>query len=187
MRNLLNILKLTILTVVIFFIGNSTFFQSSKITNENLNKKMSVNVIAEKQKEIKTEIAKAEARKKVIIRKSIEPIKTFFGTLTGYSADCPGFSGNLACTGTSVKENGVYYNDKKYGKIRIVATSSDYPCGTIIRFNHSSVSAEPIVAIALDRGVSGNKVDLLSESSSYAIKYIGSVNNKKFEVLRLGW
>ena len=81
MRNLLNILKLTILTVVIFFIGNSTFFQSSKITNENLNKKMSVNVIAEKQKEIKTEIAKAEARKKVIIRKSIEPIKTFFGTL----------------------------------------------------------------------------------------------------------
>lgn len=185
MKNAFNILKLFILTVVIFFIGNNTFFQSNKTENENLDKKMSINIITEKQKNIVNEINAKKREER--LKKLYQPVSTFVGTLTGYSADCAGCSGNLACTGTSVKTNGIYYNDKTYGKVRIVATSSAYPCGTIIRFNHSSVSAQPIVAIALDRGVSGNKVDLLAESNSYAINYIGSAYNKTFEVLRLGW
>lgn len=186
MKKAFNITKLLVLTIVIFFIGNNTVFQSnSKTINDNLDKKMSINVITEKQKAITYEKKKKERQK--AIQKLYQPISTFVGTLTGYSADCPGCSGNLACTGTSVKNNGIYYNDKTYGKIRIVATSASYPCGTIIRFNHSSVSSKPVIAIALDRGVSGNKVDLLAESSSYALNYIGSSYNKKFEILRLGW
>ena len=124
----LNFIKIVIVTLVIFFMGSSYTFQiKNETNNENLTKKVSIDVLESKQKAI------ALAEKKEQMKNLMIPKKTFNGSLTGYSADCKGCSGNLACTGINVKSNGVYYNDSTYGKVRIVATSSSYPCGTILK------------------------------------------------------
>ena len=116
------------------------------------------------------------------------PLFTFKGELTGYVGDCPLCTGYLACPPrTNVLKKGIYYNDKTYGTVRIVASSRRYPCGTILRFKVGKLSDEPIIAIVLDRGVGGDVLDLLTESEEYAIKHVGRVKNLKVEVLREGW
>ena len=116
------------------------------------------------------------------------PIYTFMGELTGYAGDCPLCSGYLACPPrTNVLKEGIYFQDKTYGTLRIVASSRKYPCGTILRFNVGKLSEEPIMAIVLDRGVGGNVIDLLTENEDYARKHVGRVRNLQFEVIREGW
>ncbi len=116
------------------------------------------------------------------------PIYTFTGELTGYAGDCALCTGYLACPPrTNVLKEGILYNDATYGTVRIVASSRNYPCGTILKFNVNKLSSEPILAIVLDRGVGGNVIDLLTESEPYAIKHVGRVRNLEFEVLREGW
>lgn len=143
--------------------------------NNNLNKSVDKNVIQASQTELYKEGI-------------YNPLYTFYGELTGYAGDCALCSGYLACPPrTNVLKKGIYYNDKTYGKIRIVASSRNYPCGTILKFNVKKLSDEPIVAIVLDRGVGGNVIDLLTESEDYAIKNVGRVKKLEFEVLREGW
>ena len=116
------------------------------------------------------------------------PIYTFNGELTGYAGDCALCTGYLACPPrTNVLKEGIYFNDDTYGTVRIVASSRNYPCGTILKFNVKKLSDEPILAIVLDRGVGGNVIDLLTESEPYAIKHVGRVRNLEFELLREGW
>ena len=130
-----------------------------------------------------------QASQNELYKKGINnPIYTFVGELTGYAGDCALCTGYLACPPrTNVIKEGIYYNDKTYGKVRIVASSRNYPCGTILKFNVSKLSDEPIVAIVLDRGVGGNVIDLLTESEDYARKHVGRVRQLEFEVLREGW
>ncbi len=130
-----------------------------------------------------------QASQNELYKKGINnPIYTFVGELTGYAGDCALCTGYLACPPrTNVIKEGIYYNDKTYGKVRIVASSRNYPCGTILKFNVSKLSDEPIVAIVLDRGVGGNIIDLLTESEDYARKHVGRVRQLEFEVLREGW
>ena len=103
------------------------------------------------------------------------------GFLTGYAADCPMCNGTLACLRNyNVYKNGIVnYNDKTFGNVRIVASSKNLSCGSIVEFDNTK-------AIVLDRGVLGNNLDLLVESESYASKYVG---RKKitYDVLREGW
>lgn len=110
------------------------------------------------------------------------------GILTGYGADCPKCGGTLACKSSyKVKNNGVVtYPDKTYGNVRIVASSKSLKCGSIVKFNLSKVSKNPIYAIVLDRGVLGNNLDLLMASEKEANKKIGR-NKITYEVLRTGW
>ena len=116
------------------------------------------------------------------------PNYSFVGELTGYVADCPLCSGYLACPPrTNALESGIYFDDKDYGTVRIVASSSTYSCGTILRFQTSRIQEEPVIAIVLYRGVYGNYIDLLTDSEDYAIKNIGRIRNLNFEVLRTGW
>ena len=116
------------------------------------------------------------------------PLFTFKGELTGYVGDCPLCTGYLACPPrTNVLKKGIYYNDKTYGTVRIVASSRNYPCGTILRFKVKKLSDEPIISIVLDRGVGGNVIDLLTDDKNYAIRKVGRVRNLEFEVLRKGW
>ena len=123
-----------------------------------------------------------------------EPVKqeetvlyTLSGSLTGYAADCPMCNGTLACKRDyKVYKNGVTsYNDVTYGNVRIVASSKNLPCGSIIEFDSNVVNGT-VYAIVLDRGVLGNNIDLLVESESYASKYIGR-SNINYKVLREGW
>ena len=112
---------------------------------------------------------------------------TYTGQLTGYAHDCPLCGGTLACASNyNVRDRRDYYPDKEYGTVKIVASSKNLPCGTIIRFNKPSISPDPVIAIVLDRGVPGNNLDLLTPTEEYASKYIGR-STITYDVLRTGW
>lgn len=112
---------------------------------------------------------------------------SFTGDVTGYGADCPLCSGKLSCVPSYNVRNGqTYYPDITYGNVRIVASSKNLPCGTIVRFNLNKLSSEPIVAIVLDRGVLGNDLDLLMPSENDASLYVGR-NTLSYDVLRVGY
>lgn len=170
-------IKACIAIIIIFFIGKENYENKSLSIsmNTNLNKSIDKQIIQDSQNELYKEGI-------------YNPLYTFTGELTGYAGDCPLCSGYLACPPrTNVLKEGIYYKDKTYGTVRIVASSKDYPCGTILKFNVNKLSQEPIIAIVLDRGVSGNVIDLLTETEENAIKNIGRVRNLEFEVLRKGW
>ncbi|MBR2246585.1 MAG: 3D domain-containing protein [Bacilli bacterium] len=113
----------------------------------------------------------------------------FYGKLTGYGPDCKGCGGHTACRPSqNVKNGNIYYNDKKYGKIRILAADKSIPCGTIIRVNNINIYSEPVVAIVLDRGgaIKGSHLDLLFATQ----KNMGGFrtqNNLKFDIMRWGF
>ena len=170
-------IELLVLLVVLFTLNKTTFNFSVLSVEASNNNEMGVDlqVIRDNQKEL-------------YAKGTYNPVYTFMGELTGYAGDCALCSGYLACPPrTNVLKEGIYYTDKTYGKIRIVASSRNYPCGTILRFKVKKLSDEPIIAIVLDRGVPGNVIDLLTESEDYAIKHVGRVRNLEFEVLREGW
>ena len=163
--------------LIIFGFNKETFSVSSLSVamNTDYEKNLSASIIKETQSEL-------------YIQGIYNPLYTFTGDLTGYAGDCPLCSGYLACPPrTNVLKEGIYYNDKTYGTVRIVASSRNYPCGTIIRFKVNKLSKEPIYAIILDRGVGGNDIDLLTENEEYARKNVGRVRNLEFEVIREGW
>lgn len=114
---------------------------------------------------------------------------SFTGTMTGYGPDCVGCGGKVGCPPRQNVTNGnIYFQDKDYGKLRIVATDPGIPCGSIVRISNYSYEKEPILAIALDRGgaIKGKTMDLLYESEA-ATKKIGRQHNIQFEVIRWGW
>ena len=114
------------------------------------------------------------------------PIITYTGDLTGYGANCPLCNGTLACKPSYyVKDGTDTYVDNQYGKVNIVASSSNLACGSIVRFS-SKISSEPIYAIVLDRGVLGTDLDLLTPNESYASKVVGR-SSITYDVLRDGW
>ena len=109
-----------------------------------------------------------------------------YGSMTGYSADCPLCGGHLACTSYDVYRNGVVtYPDATYGDVRIVASSRNLPCGSIVAIN-SSLTEGAMYAIVLDRGVGGNNLDLLVASEAEAYNAIGR-KSVSYQVVRSGW
>lgn len=162
----LGILFILLVIFIIFYVVN----KEEKKENIVENVSYSVNLMIEDELEFEEEV--------------IEPVvsyETHAGDLTGYSADCPACNGTLACKPAyNVYKNGVVtYNDSTYGNVRIVATSKNIPCGSIIKYND-------IYAIVLDRGVLGYDVDLLVESEDYARQYIGR-SKITYEIIRSGW
>ena len=170
-------IEVVIVIATLLFVNKETYSISSLsvATNTNYGKSVDVSVMQNVQKELYSQ--------------GIDnPIYSFVGELTGYAGDCPLCSGYLACPPrTNVLKKGIYFNDDTYGRIRIVASSKKYPCGTIIRFNVGKLSDEPITAIVLDRGVGGNVIDLLVENEDFARKKVGRVRNLNIDVLREGW
>ena len=88
------------------------------------------------------------------------------------------------------RKNTIYYQDKEYGKVRILAADKSLPFGTIIRINNLNISNEPIIGIVLDRGsaIGFNKnayFDLLYRSEKES-SYFGR-QKATFEVLRKGY
>lgn len=168
-----------IVLTVCYFIqsSNYTYHYENQVANENTMKKLDY---------LTLETSQYEAYYESLFR----PIMTFNAELTGYGADCEGCSGILACAPvTNVFEKGIYFNDDTYGKVRVVAASRDFPCGTIMRFSNSRLSKEPVIAIVMDRGgvIVDNRLDLLTESEAYSEKYVGRIYDLKVDVLRRGW
>lgn len=123
------------------------------------------------------------------------------GRLSGYGPDCAGCSkvGNVACRTREGKKHslindGIYYNDSEYGKVRILSAAREkFPCGTVIQIDNGRV--EPYLAIVLDSGASMVNawkkgtvwIDLAYESGAAAKRGNTSGTNVKFSVQRWGW
>ncbi len=168
------VLKISLMIILGFLCTQVTMPKSeTKIANENMNKTLDLNAMAIKIDEI-------------FANDLYKPIDTFNGDLTGYSADCPLCSGLLGCTGQNVLiDRTTTYMDDQYGEVRIVASSKNLPCGSIVEFNLPSISNNKITAIVLDRGVMGTDLDLLVENEDYARLNIGR-KYITYNVLRIG-
>lgn len=103
--------------------------------------------------------------------------------LTHYGWDCKGCRGKTA-TGYNIKKT-YYYNDKKYGKVRIVAMCSKMKLGSVIRIKNYKRGGD-IIAIVLDRGVDCGIIDLAVKNEKTSKKY-GIQKNVKIDILRKGW
>lgn len=166
--------KILLLLVCILVVQKVNVVNSTeKVSNENLNKITDLTAMAIKLNEIQ-------------FADKYYPLDTFTGDLTGYGANCKLCSGYLGCTGKWVGDGTTEYFDDDYGQVRIVASSKNLPCGSVIKFDAKYISKEPIYAIVLDRGVLGNDLDLLVESEDYARKNIGR-HKLTYDVLRFGW
>ena len=130
----------------------------------------------------------------ISVFKEIEPIKveevikTYYGPMTGYGPDCRGCIG-ITASGYNVLKN-IYYDDKEYGQVRIVAADKTLPFGTIIRIKDLNVFKDDFYAIVLDRGsaIGFNKnsyFDLLYPSEKDTF-FFGK-HYATFEVLRIGF
>ena len=176
------IVKTSLVLIVLFSISASSSKMEAVSTNENINRSVDLSTMAIYINKEEEEKANEEALQKYLWGS----LDSYTGDLTGYGANCPACSGRLACTGLDVRDGTDTYVDNTYGEVKIVASSSNLPCGSIIRFNYSRISPEPIIAIVLDRGVLGNDIDLLTPSEEYAFKYVGR-SSITYDVLRFVW
>lgn len=143
--------------------------ENAMVSNTNLNKTLDLHAMAVKIEEIQ-------------MSDKYYPLDTFVGDLTAYMANCPLCGGTLGCTGQNVLDGTTTYNDNVYGAVNIVASSSNLPCGSVIQFD---LSGEKKTAIVLDRGVTGNAIDLLVNNNDYAYQ-IGR-RQITYDILRFGW
>lgn len=139
-----------------------------------------------------------------VVEKGTGAVGTYTGRLSGYGPDCAGCSGygGLACkTANGGKHNlvndGIYYEDSTYGKVRIVAAAlKQFPCGTIIEI--TKPGKDPFMAVVLDTGATMvNKMhegivwmDLAyaseKDKTTFAVDGLTGTNIK-FNVKRWGW
>lgn len=173
-KRIINFLQV-IMIVYVCFLGKSVSF--GKVETKNINVNINKNIDL---------IAKAEKEDEFLLSDLNTPLDYFNGFLTGYAANCPACGGTLGCTGQNVLDGTTEFYDNDYGTVRIVASSSNLKCGSIVRFSLPSVSDKPITAIVLDRGVLGNNLDLLVESEEYAISHVGGTK-LTYSVLRNGY
>lgn len=143
----------------------------------------------------KEEIKQEEKKEPEIIleekKEEIKPIKALVGDkftakMSGYGSDI----GDYTAYGYCIKDT-IFYSDKTYGNLRILAAGYEYPFGTVIKIKGSKEGN--FNAIVLDRGPNigrgeGKKFafDLLYKTSGEAYQH-GVSNNVSFEVLRVGW
>ena len=172
-RNICLTVQLVLLVLFVFVANVSTTKEMATVSNNASNRVINLSTMALKlEEDLKNDLYSAK--------------DTFTGDITGYGANCPMCSGHLACSSYYVKDGTTTYPDLEYGTVRIVASSSNLPCGSIVRFELPSVSNDPIIAIVLDRGVLGNDLDLLMANESDASRYVGR-KTKSYDVLRIGF
>ncbi len=177
LKNIINKgLKILVILFLIIAVTNGINNTDKKLMLESysFSDSVAINLSASKDKEEKPKPVVQVVSNKL------------YGDLTGYSADCPLCNGTLACARNyNVYQNNVVtYYDNTYGNVRIVASSRNLPCGSIVKINSSRVPGQ--LAIVLDRGVLGNDLDLLVPTEQYAIQYVGR-SKVSYEVLRRGW
>lgn len=129
------------------------------------------------------------------------PIEISYGSTTGYGADCVGCSGNVACSTASGRSHnlirdGIYYNDSKYGEVRIIAADNSlFSCGTVMEIDNGII--DPFMAIVMDTGSAmrnawrnGNiliDIAFSYENSNGIYDATNKSGSVKFKVYRKGW
>lgn len=128
-------------------------------------------------------------------------VGVYNGIMTGYGPDCVGCSGlgYVACrtyegSSFSLVNDGIYYADREYGSLRVVAAAhSLFPCGTVVEVKSSNLGT--FLAVVLDTG--GDMRSNLSNGIYHfdvayttqkdeSIKYATN-NNVVYTVQRWGW
>lgn len=162
-------------------------------TSEKNENKKEEEASIKKSTEVKNENSSPkEETKEEKIEKEEVVLEKLVGALAGYGPDCYGCTSFRTSSGKYIGDGNIYYDDKEYGKIRILAGDKSYPYGTIVKMTNTNYyDNSPIYAVVLDRGggvVKGKKFlfDLLFETEKEASK-IGSRKNVTFEILRLGY
>lgn len=140
-----------------------------------------------------------------VINKVVETgkaeIGSYVGRMTGYGPDCKTCSGvgTVACRNADRKNHnlindGIYYDDKDYGKVRILsATKELFACGTIIEVKRNN---ETFIGVVMDRGSAmenawKNKsqvlIDLAFETEQNPEIFKATSSNVEYNVKRWGW
>ena len=167
-------------------------YKDSKI-KDNLNNRLNNLNKLISDYERKLEIAKNNPDKSsgvVMNQDNVKVLETLTGNITAYTPYCGGGCNGKTASGVFVGNN-IFYNDKEYGLVRIVAGDASYPFGTIVRIKGLYYFNEDVYAIVLDRGgiVGKNKwalFDLLFYSDGNSNDF-GVQKNIKCEILRLGY
>ena len=125
-----------------------------------------------------------------IDKDNVEALETISGNITAFTPYCGGGCNGYTASGLFIGNN-IFYNDKEYGIVRIVAGDSSYPFGTIVRIKNLNYFDDDVYAIVLDRGaiVGKNKwalFDLLFYSENNANDF-GVQKNASCEILRVGY
>lgn len=166
--------RMSIVIFMLIIAKSSSDIKMAVVENDNLNKTVNITTMAMKIMEVEDVI-------------KYTPIATYTGDLTGYAYNCPLCNGTLGCMPKyNIKDGTTTYKDYEYGEVKIVASSKNIACGSIIRFKSDRVGEGEQFAIVLDRGVGGYALDLLTPSEDYASKYIGR-SKITYDVLRSGW
>ena len=166
--------RMFLLLFVLIIAKSSTDIRDVAVENNNTNKTINLTTMAMKVEE-NEEIQKYTA------------INTYTGDLTGYAYNCPLCNGTLGCMPKyNIKDGTTTYKDYEYGEVKIVASSKNIACGSIVRFKSDRVGEGDQFAIVLDRGVGGYALDLLTPSEEYASRNIGR-SKITYDVLRSGW
>lgn len=184
---------LNILCVMLTIVSFMNLRKSIQVERENQNKKgyevfVSSVVLPSTPRIIK--MPKATVKKRKVIQNVDTSTREVFATYTGnishYASDCRGCTGYTA-SGYNIQNN-IYYQDKEFGTVRIVAGDASIPFGSIVRIQ--TTSGQTILAIVLDRGGIGfgrkYLFDLLCESEKEAYQ-LGVLQNASIEVLRTGF
>ena len=174
MRIINYFIRMSVIIFVLVIARSSSDIKIATVENDNLNKTVNLTTMAMKIIEVEDTI-------------KYTPIATYTGDLTGYAYNCPLCNGTLGCMPKyNIKDGTTTYKDYEYGEVKIVASSKNIACGSIIRFKSDRVGEGEQFAIVLDRGVGGYALDLLTPSEDYASKYIGR-SKITYDVLRSGW
>lgn len=167
-------IRMSIVIFMFIVAKSSSDIKIATVENNNVNKIVNLTTMAMKIIEVEDTI-------------KYTPVATYTGDLTGYAYNCPLCNGTLGCMPKyNIKDGTTTYKDYEYGEVKIVASSKNIACGSIIRFKSNRVGEGEQFAIVLDRGVGGYALDLLTPSEEYASKYIGR-SKITYDVLRSGW
>lgn len=129
--------------------------------------------------EVSDEVSTTLVKQAIYLKSNKLPSKY---KLTHYGWDCKGCRGKTA-TGYNIRKT-IWYNDKQYGKVRIVAMCKKMPLYSIIKIKNYKRGGD-ITAIVLDRGVGCSTIDLAVKNERTSSKY-GIQKNVKIEILRKG-
>lgn len=178
----------------------TTIYEYNSKLPSNISKVITPGVVGISYKEADQTVTLVQEMQPEVVEKGSGAYGLYTGRLTGYGPDCVGCSkvGNVACF-TENKENhslitdGIYYTDREYGKVRIVAAAKAFPCGTIIQISQDD--SYPFYAVVLDRGGSMEYawsegrvwMDLAYETDASVSDDSLTGRNIEFSVQRWGW
>ena len=178
----------------------TTIYEYNSKLPSNISKVITPGIVGISYEEDDKTITVVQEMQPEVVEKGSGAYGLYTGRLTGYGPDCVGCSkvGNVACLTENKKNHslindGIYYTDDEYGKVRIVSAAKVFPCGTIIQISQDD--SFPFYAVVLDRGGSMEYawsegrvwMDLAYESNAVVLNDSLTGRNIEFSVQRWGW